>query len=81
MTKLEEKLIELGYEYQLDLECYKKQLSRFIHIFIEVVENKINDFGIYYNATYIRKQYQLDNIQQAYNEMQKDLEVLRQCYE
>lgn len=33
MTKLEEKLIELGYEYQLDLECYKKQLSRFIHIF------------------------------------------------
>ena len=40
MTKLEEKLIELGYKYVEYANCFGKKHSRFISIFIELNKNK-----------------------------------------
>lgn len=80
MTKLEEKLKELGYVYIKHNDYFKKQYSRFIYISIELDKNKlkVNDYGVDYKTDFIRKQQQLDNLQQAFDEMQRDLEVLRE---
>lgn len=77
MTKLEEKLIELGYRYIEHNDYFKKKFNRFIYISIELDKDKVNDFGVDYKTDLLRKQKQLDNLQLAFNEMQKDLEVLR----
>lgn len=80
MTKLEQKLIELGYVYIQHNDYFKKQFTRYIYISIELDNNKlkVNDYGVDYKTEYFRKQHQLDKLQQAFNEMQKDLEVLKE---
>ena len=80
MTKLEAKLIELGYVYIKHNDYFKKQYSRFIYKSIELHKNKlkVNDYGVDYKTNFIRKQQQLDNLQKTFNEMQRDLEVLRE---
>lgn len=82
MNKQEQKLVELGYVYIKHNDYFKKQFSRFIYISIELDTNKlkVNDYGVDYKTDYFRNQSQIDNLQQAFNEMQNDLETLK-CYE
>ena len=79
MTKLEEKLLELGYKYIESINCFGKKYSRFISIFIELNKDKskVNDYDTEYTTYRFKKQEQIDNLQQAFNEMQKDLEELK----
>lgn len=85
MTKLEEKLIELGYKR--DFEIHSKKIliffrkSKWVFASIQIVIDKeLNEVWKYQVdiedkiITYYR---QADDIQQAFNEMEKDLEELR----
>lgn len=88
MTKLEEKFIELGYKIERDEEytedCFIacKDCNAYADIVIGVSENKIYHYYVYtYLIQHIRRQDQIDYLQQAYNEMQKDLAVLKECEE
>ena len=78
MSRLEQKLIELGYEYEY-FDTYIKHFNRFIKIGIDITidKKKINCFSVDYDTCHYSRQEQIDNLQQAFNEMQKDLEVLR----
>lgn len=77
MTKLEEKLIELGYErYALDILYRKKINSSQIFIKVDDEEETIAD---YYIKSFIVNNGDLTNSTRAFNQMQKDLEVLKQC--
>ena len=81
MPKLEQKLAELGYKPYY--RCYEKIVGK-ISIFVEPFNEpftKIYKMYVYNDNHYIKKQEQLDNLQQAFNEMQKDLEILKECEE
>lgn len=83
MNKLEEKLIELGYKYNKYVNCFSKKYSGFISIFIELIENKskTGNYFVEYPTYLFNKQEQIDNLQQAFNEMQNDLAILKECEE
>lgn len=76
MTKLEEKLIELGYFAQFGIG-YIKRINSFafcIHIMKDnQIYYSINTFG----KSWLDKQ-DIDNLQQAFNQLTKDLEELRE---
>ena len=73
MTKLEEKLLELGYEtYNEVYKYWRKGL-----IVIETFYERIEDYYVC-GPRLIRTQQDIDNPQQALNQLQKDLEVLRE---
>lgn len=79
MTKLEQKLIKLGYEkishnYMTKITRYKKDFD-FAHINLHIRNNEIFMYGVCANCDY-QEQYEIDNLQQAYNQLQADLEVL-----
>ena len=77
MTKLEEKLIELGYQEEYCHIRNHKQFYRFYNenkIVIIIEKNKLK--RKYIGATSITIQENIDDLQQAFNEMQRDLEVL-----
>ena len=78
MTKLEQKLCELGYRYTKYKHYFIKRHNRFVYIFVDLnaTNTKINDCGIETPNNAYSKQEQLDNLQQAFNQLQKDLEVL-----
>ena len=82
MTKLEEKLIELGYEEckisHNDLKKYKKEYNDYINIYLyyDLYDKKFTNWKVKPYAD-INDQSVLDDLQQAYNEMEKDLEALR----
>lgn len=78
MTKLEQKLLELGYKKMTYFDINeviwwkgsiaittKKRASKILRANVQV--------------GYVEDQSQIDNIQQAYNILQADLEVLKQC--
>ena len=74
MSKLEDKLQELGYR--------KREYSKvqyFKSIYGGIIHLDITDLvSTYVEPKYIiHYQQDIDNLQQAFNEMQKDLEVLR----
>lgn len=81
MTKLEQKLIKLGYEkishnYMTKLTRYKKDFDfAYIHFFIR--NNEIVMYGACANCDY-QEQYELDNLQQAFNKLQNDLKELKE---
>ena len=76
MTKLEEKLIDLGYEYE-SMTYYSKIFGDH-KIYIDLFcKRKIEDYFLQSHILNFRKQEQINNLQQAFNEMQKDLEVLK----
>lgn len=79
MTKLEEKLIKLGYERHYTQKPYiwEKDFNDFI-LKISIAENIKGwvNVDIYLN---FRKQKQIDNLQQAYNQLQQDLTILKEC--
>lgn len=72
MTKLEQKLIELGYQdYQ-----YYWQKTRWINDTFVIVQISKDLKGLIKDL-FVNSQEHINNIQQAFNEMQKDLEVLK----
>lgn len=77
MSRLEEKLLELGYKYFN--KCYVKNVNG-VYIWVEPWDerfSKIHTMFVYDHIQYIKQQKHLDMLQQAFNEMQRDLEVLR----
>lgn len=92
MTKLEQKLKELGYEYTspYGYYCrlkndyvmrYQKNTEEDYRIIIDLdfkTETKIIDC---YISLSILRPKDIDNLQQSFNEMQKDLEELKKCQE
>lgn len=80
MTKLEEKLIELGYKKEL---VYTKEFctkDNYLIVFIYIVASphKINDYRVMVASPFsFSKQEHIDLLQLAYNTMQKDLEELK----
>ena len=72
MTKLEEKLKELGYENYI----YYWQKPKWVNntfIVVRINEDLTGSLG----DCIIKSQQDIDNLQQAFNEMQKDLEELK----
>ena len=80
MIKLEQKLIELGYEKVYFTLWEKIFLNNFI-IRLEVIDNKITDRFelVNHQNIIIRTQFEIDNLQQAFNQLQNDLEILKEC--
>lgn len=78
MSKLEQKLIELGYEklkfYDVIGYIWWKKC---IAINTNGVVSKILDSELQISS--IKIQQDIDNLQQAFNELQKDLEILKEC--
>ena len=87
MTKLEQKLIELKYENRPNL-CgigLENQWSKYFdagEIIIELDEEEKQVID-YYVKPYriIRTEQDLKTYKQAFDEMQKDLEILKECEE
>ena len=78
MSRLEEKLIELGYtQDKYNSNVYYKDCYGLNGININI-KNKIKGkvWTLYKDFTYPKE---IDNLQQAFNEMQKDLKELEQC--
>lgn len=72
-----EKLIELGYELNGEYDyynVYKKSISA-NDLFVEVYHNLSLDYCI--DVGYVYTQQDIDDLQQAFNEMMKDLEELK----
>ena len=80
MTKLEEKLLELGYKkvakFNGIIKIYEKY-ENFTHFIVKLEENNIYDYYIYEEAFVVRNQRAIDLLQQAFDIMKKDLEELR----
>ena len=79
MTKLEEKLIQLGYKKWLsgnDGVQYYLKLTNEVEIEIHIENNKIVNYYVFQRRN-IFKQELIDDLQQAFNQLQKDLEVLK----
>ena len=80
MTKLEEKLIELEYEKIIKHFYYEKTFGEW-KLSIEFLEGKISHscvFNYPVNRVFIKTQQDIDNLQQAFNQLQLDLEVLKE---
>ena len=90
MTKLEQKLIELGYELtsikykrnKPSMPIYQKKLNNTCHIEVHYIfYNKDWFIHLYVDRSGIMCEYELENINDTFNEMQKDLEELKQYEE
>lgn len=83
MSRLEEKLKELGYVKEF-YDDYEKIMSfdKEVKICIRLTNfnEKIKE-SIFVGYKFKTKQSQFDLEQQAFNEMQKDLEILKECEE
>lgn len=81
MTKLEEKILELGYFKDKNYSfIYKKiEFSNILKIYTECEDKNILCGGSIEPLYDFHNQYDIDYLQQAFNILQHDLEVLRQC--
>lgn len=85
MTKLEQKLQELGYKQdtfistifygEIKNDCRFHKDIFLNDILTEVKAHKVTPFCAF------RTQQDIDELQQAFNELQKDLEILKECEE
>lgn len=75
MTKLEEKLLELGYEKSNIPRIYIKRIYC-NNIQLTICGNTVLSPKIQTNNI-VEYQWEIDNLQQAFNELQKDLEELK----
>lgn len=85
MTKLEQKLIELGYKQdqfistifygEIKNDCRFHKDIFLNDLLTEVKAHKVTPFCAF------RAQQDIDDLQQAFNELQKDLEILKECEE
>lgn len=83
MTKLEEKLVELGYDIEDTDWSYKYAKKKHsFECYIDIHFHKTHQ-TILYKAVIVRvgivSQAHIEQIQLAFNEMQKDLEELKKC--
>lgn len=92
MTKLEEKLIQLGYykksehysehyeNHSRKLTIYHKDVTEFVFIEFRIFDprctRKYRGRVVPYE---VETQEDINEIQQAFNQLQKDLEVLKEC--
>ena len=83
MTKLEQKLIELGYEKEITyvssnvFSKYIVTLTMTYCISIELdIQGKV-ETGYVDSNHYFKTQQEINDLQQAFNEMQEDLEELK----
>lgn len=79
MSRLEQKLIELGYELHPDnSSLYYKTIHNYIDIHIYVKNNEITNYGVKrtFLITYVKE---ANFIIEALRIMQNDLEELRLC--
>ena len=81
MSRLEEKLKELGYENDFDLFYIKTINTKYddMEIIIKLTKkkNKIKYSELNVIDANIRKIKHIKTIEKSFNQMQKDLEVLR----
>lgn len=84
MTKLEEKLLKLGYE-KIDSIAYEKPfIEGYIDICIELnvpwhKGDCIVNAYVYNSFPVLSTKEQLDDLQQAFNILQSDLKELKEC--
>ena len=83
MTKLEEKLIELRYDVEVERswDCLAIPFIRYygnhkLVIYFNKVKETCKNYCVI-PINYYSKQSDIDNLQQAFNMLQKDLEVLK----
>ena len=74
MTKLEQKLCELGYIQAPYTNRFIKELNGVIFTIVTNYGDKIIDK---YACVCVYSQQDLDNLQQAFNTLQQDLKVLQ----
>lgn len=81
MTKLEEKLGELGYVYNAYNKNYIKIYKYFWEFTIVIRENSIDGFITSSTETdvFIECQNDIDYFQNLYDLLKQDLEELRRC--
>lgn len=75
MTKLEQKLLELGYKQEFPEFIWEKLFTQELLIKIDardLSKSRVFPYGIYA----FKSQQDIDNLQQAFNQLQQDLEVL-----
>ena len=77
MTKLEEKLFELDYEKSKNSRDYFKRLKGRLIICIYIFQNNELAAGVYQEDHLVIEQSQINRLQLAFDEMQKDLEILK----
>ena len=77
MTKLEQKLIELGYEFYIDSYGGKVYIKLDYYTTKIILSKKITGYIDTLEIDRIDTQQQIDNLQQAFNQLQQDLEVLK----
>ena len=75
MTKLEEKLFELDYEKTK--HAYIKRLKGRLIIYIYIFQNNELVGCVKQEDTTVIEQCQINRLQLAFDEMQKDLEILK----
>lgn len=81
MTKLEQKLIELGYKDHRKTHPSFNDFFKFYDDYMLVIylnENVIIDYEIAVFSTKYKSQQDIDNLQQAFNQLQNDLKELKQ---
>ena len=92
MTKLEEKLIELGYKRtsankvtNLDINGFHPFYYKYIgKCCLSITINKdmkITNYFIDSSSRFFNNQQDINELQQAFNQLQKDLEVLKEYEE
>ena len=81
MSKLVDKLEELGYKYKKFFNMWQKEIfNHTIQIMLSEGQILLNEVVNPQNII-VMTQQQIDNLQQAFNEMQRDLEILKECEE
>ena len=81
MTKLEQKLQELGYTegiFQNRYVKYYQQTDIYILVQLDSDRKKIK-YNSLHSGMAMNKQKHIDILQQVFNEMQKDLKELKLC--
>lgn len=84
MTKLEEKLKKLGYEEDIEdnLHYCKKIVFYWeyeINLFLTLDKSKVRLSILHNENRYIYNIENVKDLEKAFNEMQKDLEMLKKC--
>lgn len=82
MTKLEQKLAELGYRKEQlpnEITIYVKRYNYYFSFVIAINKEKVENFIYPEHIIYQIHKKDSDNLQQAFDVMQRDLEELKKC--
>ena len=79
MTKLEQKLIELEYIQELFSEERYFKITKGFEVRIDIRNPNNIDGYLFCESCNIYDEIVIDRMKQAFNEMQKDLEELKEC--